>query len=57
VRHSQRKQVRSIFEKEPFGELERLVTQKLLEVAKGVRKENWTVKSGSGCGSTQQAEL
>src|ERR1700730_15542970 len=27
-----RKQVRAIFEKEPFGELERLVTQKLLEV-------------------------
>src|SRR5260221_13653833 len=35
-----RKQVRTIFEKEPFGELERLVTQKLLEVAKSVaRKE------------------
>lgn len=34
-----RKQVRAIFEKEPFGELERLVTQKLLEVAKGVARE------------------
>jgi transcriptional regulator with XRE-family HTH domain len=34
-----RKQVRAIFEKEPFGELERLVTQKILEVAKGVAKE------------------
>src|SRR6185295_16421599 len=34
-----RKQVRGIFEKAPFGELERLVTQKLLEVAKGVAKE------------------
>jgi transcriptional regulator with XRE-family HTH domain len=34
-----RKQVRAIFEKEPFGELERLVTQKLLEVAKGVAKQ------------------
>ncbi len=39
-------QVRSIFEKEPFGELERLVTQKLLDVAKRVAKEeleseNW----------------
>ncbi len=33
-----RKQVRTIFEKEPFGELERLVTLKLLEVAKGVAK-------------------
>ncbi|MEN6535413.1 MAG: helix-turn-helix transcriptional regulator [Bryobacteraceae bacterium] len=40
------KQVRAIFEKEPFGELERLVTQKLLDVAKRVAKEeleseNW----------------
>jgi hypothetical protein len=39
-------QVRAIFEKEPFGELERLVTQKLLDVAKRVAKEeleseNW----------------
>ncbi|HSB12867.1 MAG TPA: helix-turn-helix transcriptional regulator [Bryobacteraceae bacterium] len=33
------RQVRAIFEKEPFGELERLVTQKLLDVAKGVAKE------------------
>jgi transcriptional regulator with XRE-family HTH domain len=30
------KQLRAIFEKEPFGELERLVTQKLLDVVKGV---------------------
>lgn len=40
------KQVRAIFEKQPFGELERLVTQKLLDVVKGVAKqelgsENW----------------
>src|SRR5246127_2984435 len=28
------KQVRAIFEKQPFGELERLVTQKLLDVVK-----------------------
>jgi transcriptional regulator with XRE-family HTH domain len=35
-----KKQVRVIFEQQPFGELERLVTQKLLEVVKGVaRKE------------------
>lgn len=34
-----RKEIRGIFEKEPFGELERLVTQKLLEVAKSVAKE------------------
>lgn len=34
-----RKKIQSIFEKEPFGSLERLVTQKLLEVAKGVARE------------------
>lgn len=33
------KQIRAIFEKEPFGELERLITQKLLDVAKKVAKE------------------
>jgi len=32
-------EIRAIFEKEPFGELERLVTQKLLDVAKGVARE------------------
>src|SRR5205807_6059462 len=40
------KEVRAIFEKQPFGELERLVTQKLLDVLKKVAKqelesENW----------------
>jgi transcriptional regulator with XRE-family HTH domain len=40
------KQVRAIFEKQPFGELERFVTQKLLDVIKTVAKqelnsENW----------------
>lgn len=40
------KQVKAIFEKQPLGELERLVTQKLLDVAKRVAKEeldseNW----------------
>src|SRR6202022_4544425 len=30
------REVRRIFEKEPFGELERLITQKLLDVAQGV---------------------
>jgi transcriptional regulator with XRE-family HTH domain len=34
-----RKEVRRIFEKEPFGEFERLITQKLLDVAQGVAKE------------------
>src|SRR6266581_6615416 len=33
------KQVREIFEKQPFGELERLVTQKLLDVVKRVAKD------------------
>jgi transcriptional regulator with XRE-family HTH domain len=31
--------VRAIFEKQPFGELERLVTKQLLDVVKGVAKE------------------
>jgi transcriptional regulator with XRE-family HTH domain len=40
------KEVRAIFEARPFGELERLVTQKLLDVAKRIAKEeleseNW----------------
>jgi transcriptional regulator with XRE-family HTH domain len=40
------KQIRAIFEKQPFGELERLVTQNLLGVVKRVAKEeleseNW----------------
>jgi transcriptional regulator with XRE-family HTH domain len=39
-------EIRAIFEQHPFGELERLVTQKLLDVVKGVAKEeldsdNW----------------
>jgi transcriptional regulator with XRE-family HTH domain len=39
-------QVRAILEKQPFGELERLVAQKLLDVVKGVARqelenENW----------------
>jgi transcriptional regulator with XRE-family HTH domain len=34
-----RKEVRRIFEKEPFGEFERLITQKLLDVAQAVAKE------------------
>ena len=35
------KQLRPIFAKEPFGEIERLITQKLLDVAKGVAREEW----------------
>ena len=34
-----RNEVSRIFEREPFGELERLVTQKLLDVAQGIAKE------------------
>ena len=37
--HERRREVRRIFEKEPFGEFERLITQKLLDVAQGVAKE------------------
>ena len=45
------KQVRTIFEQQPFGELERLVTQKLLEVVKGVASkelanEKWLRQMG-----------
>ncbi len=36
---AKRKQITNIFEREPFGELERFVTHKLLEVAKRVAKE------------------
>jgi transcriptional regulator with XRE-family HTH domain len=43
---STRVQIRAIFEKQAFGELERLVTQKLLDVVKGIardelKNENW----------------
>jgi transcriptional regulator with XRE-family HTH domain len=37
--HAKEKQIRVIFEKQPLGELERLVTQKLLDVIKKVAKE------------------
>jgi transcriptional regulator with XRE-family HTH domain len=45
-KRERRREVRAIFEKEPFGELERLVTQKLLDVVKAVateelKRENW----------------
>src|SRR5881296_1908783 len=43
---AKRVQIHAIFEKEPFGELERLITQKLLDVVKALAKEelgrqNW----------------
>lgn len=45
-RPEKREEVRAIFERQPFGELERLVTQKLLDVVKEVAREeleneNW----------------
>src|SRR5947209_12164464 len=36
---TKRKQITNIFEREPFGEFERFVTQKLLDIAKRVAKE------------------
>ena len=43
---AKQKEMRAIFEKDPFGDLERLVTQRLLTVVKGVAREeldneNW----------------
>ena len=38
-RPGKRTQIRAIFEKEPFGELERLITQKLLDVVQALAKE------------------
>jgi transcriptional regulator with XRE-family HTH domain len=38
-RPAKEKHVRSIFDKQPFGELERLVTQKLLDVVKRLARE------------------
>src|SRR5246127_1585270 len=45
-KREKRREVRAIFEKEPFGELERLITQKVLDVVKAVareelKRENW----------------
>jgi len=45
-RRDKRRQVRAIFEREPFGELERLITQKILDVIKTVasdelKREDW----------------
>jgi transcriptional regulator with XRE-family HTH domain len=54
-RPDKRTQIRTIFEKEPFGELERLITQKLLDVVQALARdelgrENWlrTVAKESG---------
>lgn len=59
-------EVRRIFEKEPFGEFERLVTQKLLAVAQGVAREKLGSQewlrlmgqlSGRGCEQMRAAIL
>jgi hypothetical protein len=57
---ARRKEIRLVFEKEPFGELERLVTQKLLDVAQAVakqelRSEEWLrlMAQLSGCSYPQ----
>jgi transcriptional regulator with XRE-family HTH domain len=54
-KRARRREVRAIFEKEPFGELERLITQKLLDVVKALvreelKREDWlrTVARESG---------
>src|SRR5712671_4241532 len=38
-KRDKRRQVRAIFEREPFGELERLITQKILDVIKALARE------------------
>src|SRR5213594_3534914 len=38
-KRTKRREMRAIFEKEPFGELERLITQKLLDVVKSLARE------------------
>ena len=58
-RLEKQEEVRAIFEKQPFGELERLVTQKLLDVVKGVAKEeleseNWLHLVGRLSGRTYE---
>lgn len=58
-----RAEIRRIFEKEPFGELERLITQKLLDVAQAVAKEElsgetWQRRMASAMGfSYEQARV
>src|SRR5438094_557123 len=49
---ARQKEVRRIFEKEPFGELERLITQKLLDVAKELAREE--TESGAWLGKMAQ---
>lgn len=39
-------QIQAIFERQPFGEIERLVTQKLLMSSKRSPRKNWTMRNG-----------
>ncbi len=53
------KEIARIFEKEPFGEFERLITQKLLDVAQGVareelRSEEWLRRMGQSSGRSYE---
>jgi len=45
--------IRAIFEMQPFGELERLVTQKLLDVVKRVAKEELESENWLGTSTCQ----
>ena len=65
-KRDKRRQVRAIFEKEPFGELERLITQKILDVIKTVasdelKRDNWlrivARESGRSCKQMRVAVL
>ncbi len=49
-KRDKRRQVRAIVEREPFGELERLITQKILDVVKAVAREELKRSSGSWLG-------
>ncbi len=54
-----RVEIRRIFEKEPFGELERLITQKLLDIAQAVVKEelsseDWQRRTAGAIGSSYE---
>ena len=54
---AQQQQMRETFEKQPFGELERFVTQKLLDVVKRVAREELDSDKWVPGGPTQRADL
>jgi transcriptional regulator with XRE-family HTH domain len=60
VASDKEKELRTIFEKQPFGELERLVAQKLLDVVKRAVSEEssnklWLQSVARSCGRTYEA--